>query len=154
MKRYTFFLLTALVALSFSHPTAFHYYASFKGRKQGQLKAETKSTGGRESQGWIEITSFTTGASNVSTAPGKGGGEGKTSVSSIVIIKKVDAFSPLLNKMFMSSEIIDSLVVQAVDDRKRIARTTVARNGRIKEIKRNGTNEVISITYEQIENKP
>jgi type VI protein secretion system component Hcp len=156
MTRSIFSLLIALVVLSFSHPTAFHYFASIKGSKQGLLKAASNSKGGRESKGWVEIFSFSFGASIPVTTPGSRGGggrAGKVSLSSIVITKKTDAFSPLLSKMFESGEIIDSLVVQSVDDQQRVAKTTVVRNGRIKEIKRNGNNEIISLSFERMEEK-
>lgn len=158
MKRYTFPLLIAvvtLVALSFSHPTAFHYYASIKGSKQGLLKAVSNTPGGRESQGWIEIYSFSIGASNPTTT-GKGAGgsaAGKETLPPITINKRTDAFSPLLNNLLTSSEIIDSIIIQAVDDKQRVAKTTVVKNARIKEIKKNGNNEIISFLYEHIEEK-
>lgn len=159
MKRYTFPLLiavAALVALSFSHPTAFHYYASIKGSKQGLLKSAANSPGGGESQGWIEIYSFSIGASNPASTQGNGGGgstAGKVTLPPLTINKKTDGFSPLLNNLLTSSEIIDSIIIQAVDDQKRVAKTTVVRNARIKEIKKNGNNEIISFLYEHIEEK-
>jgi type VI protein secretion system component Hcp len=158
MARYTFSLLIALialVALSFTRPTTIHYYASIKGHNQGLLRAGFNSPGGRETQGWIEIYSFSIGASNPSTTPGKaaGGKEGKSSISSIVITKKTDGISQSLYNMLTSNEIIDSIIIQTTDDQQRVAKTTVVKNGRIKEIKKNGNNEIISILFAQIEEK-
>lgn len=156
MKRYTLSLLIALVALSFTpRPTFVRYYASIKGSNQGQFKAATNSPGGQESQGWMEILSFSMGAANpVNTGQAASSGkQGKATVSSIVITKKPDSFSSLLNISLATNESLDSIVIQTRDDQQRVAKTTVVRNARIKEIKRNGGNEVISLIYEHIEEK-
>ena len=159
MARYTFSLLIALialVALSFTRPTTIHYYASIKGHNQGLLRAGFNSPGGRETQGWIEIYSFSLGASNQVTTSGPGGGgakAGKANPSSIVITKKTDGISQSLYNMLTSNEIIDSIIIQTTDDQQRVAKTTVVKNGRIKEIKKNGNNEIISILFAQIEEK-
>lgn len=155
MKKYAFLLSIALVALSFSHPTTIHYYVSIKGSKQGVLKGAANSVGGRETQGWIEIYSFSLGASNPSTTPGKaaGGGQGKESVSSIVVTKKTDGISQSLYNMLANNETIDSIIIQTTDDQQRVAKTTVVKNARIKEIKKNGNNEIISFSFEKIDEK-
>ncbi len=155
MPRTIFSLLIALVALSYMpRPTAIHYYASIKGSQQGLLTA-ANSPGGRESQGWIEIYSFSMGSTNPSTTPGKAasGKEGKSSISSIVITKKSDAFSPLLAKMLSANETIENIIIQTTDDQQRVAKTTVIKNAGIKEISKNGNNEIISLIYQQIEGK-
>src|SRR5580692_10785795 len=95
MKKYAFSMMIALVALSFSHPTAFHSYASFKGKKQGQFKGETAGKGGREKDGWFELQSFDMGAESPVDA-GKGASSGKREHNPVVIRKEVDGASPLL----------------------------------------------------------
>jgi type VI secretion system Hcp family effector len=156
MRRYTISLLIALAALSFTpRPTFVRYYASIKGSNQGQFKAATNSPGGQESQGWIEIYSFSVGASNPANtgqAPA-GGKEGKSTVSSIVITKKPDSFSSLLNISLATNETLETIIIQTRDDQNRVARTTVIKNARIKAINKNGTNEMISLVYEHIEEK-
>lgn len=153
MKQYAFSVLIALVALSFSHPTAFHSYASFKGTKQGQLKGETAGKGGREKEGWFELQSFSLGSSNAATASGKGGGSGKEGHSSVVITKEVDAASPLLLNAHASNESLESVVIQTIDDNNKVTKTVTLTNAIISEIKKNGTLESISLNFEKMESK-
>ena len=150
MQRTTFSLLIALVALAYTpRPTAVHYYASIKGYKQGQFKA-ANGTGG---DGWMEIYSFSIGASNPANtgqAPSSGKA-GKVDLQPIVINKKPDAFSSLLNISLATNETLETVVIQTRDDQNRVTQTTVIKNARIKELKRNGNDEMISFTYEKIE---
>jgi type VI secretion system Hcp family effector len=157
MKRYTISLLIALAALSFTpRPTFVRYYASIKGSNQGQFKATANSPGGQESQGWMEIYSFSIGASNPANTGQQGSGgakEGKVTLPPIVINKKPDAFSSLLNISLATNETLETVVIQTRDDQNRVTQTTVVKNAKIKEIKKNGTIESISFIYEQIERK-
>jgi type VI secretion system Hcp family effector len=152
MLRTTFSLLIALVALSHTpRPTFLHYYASIKGANQGQFKA-ANSTGG---EGWIEIYSFSIGASNpANTGQGSGGSKaGKETLPPVVITKKTDAFSSLLNISLATNETLENVIIQTRDDQNRVTQTTVIRNAKIKEIKKDGTIESISFIYEQIQKK-
>jgi type VI protein secretion system component Hcp len=168
MKKYAFSLLlapVALFALSFSHPTAtrltaFHptatrYYASIKGSKQGQFKTLTNSPGGQESQGWMEIFNFSFGASNPATIgqASNSGKAGKVTLQGFTITKKTDGFSSLLHASFVSNEILENIIIQTRDDKNNVTQTTVIKNATIKEIKKNGDNEILSLLFEQIERK-
>jgi type VI secretion system secreted protein Hcp len=147
MKQYTFSLLIALAALSFVHPTAFHTYASFKGKKQGQLKGE--STKGREKDGWFEIQSIDMGA-EVPVDPKSGAASGKRQHKPLVITKEVDAASPLLLNAHVINEAFETVIIQTVDDTKKVAKTVTLKNALISEIKKNGKLESISFDYEEI----
>jgi type VI secretion system Hcp family effector len=155
MTRHTFSLLLSLVALSFTHPTSFHYFASIKGSNQGLFKAPTNTPGGQETQGWMEIFSFSVGASNpVNTGQAPNSGKaGKVVLQPFTFTKKTDAFSSLLNISLATNEKLDSVIIQARDDQNRVTQTTVIRNAKIKEIKKNGNDEIISISYEQLERR-
>lgn len=99
MTKSAFSLVLALFALSFSHPTAlhptaFHRYASFKGAKQGQFKAQSSKTG-REKDGWFEIVSIDMGA-EVPVDPKSGRPKGARQNKPLTITKEVDLSSPQL----------------------------------------------------------
>ena len=147
MKKYAFSLLIALVALSFTHPTAFHSYASFKGTKQGQLKGE--STKGREKDGWFEIRSIEFGT-EVPVDPKSGRPKGARQNNPIVVTKEVDEASPLLLKAHFTNELIETVIIQTIDDNKKVTKTTTLKNALISEIKKNGNLESISFNYEDI----
>jgi type VI secretion system Hcp family effector len=154
MKRYTFSLLLSLLVLSYTpHPTAFHYYASFKGAKQGQFKGE--STKGREKDGWFEITGFQMGVENPadSRSSGSGGSTGKAKNKPIVITKEVDAASPLLLNAHYNNETFETIVIQTLDDQNKVTRTTTLKNALISEIKKNGSLESISFNYADIQSQ-
>lgn len=153
MKKYAFSLLMGLMALSFSHPTAFHSYVSFKGAKQGQLKGETAGKGGREKEGWFEVQSFNFGTSNAAISGGKGGGSGKEGHSSVVITREVDQASPLLYKASVSKESLESVVIQTIDDNNKVTKAITLTNAIISEIKKNGTLESLSLSFEKIDSK-
>lgn len=148
MTRYTFSLLFALGALSFSHPTAFHTYVSFKGTKQGQLKAESAKTG-RAKDGWFEIVSFEMGA-EVPVDPRSGSPKGARQHKPIVITKQVDEASPLLLNAHFSNETFETIVIQTLDDNNKVTKSTTLKNALISDIKKNGTLESISFNYEDI----
>jgi type VI secretion system Hcp family effector len=152
MKQYAFSLLIALAALSFSHPTAFQSYVSFKGKTQGQLKGQTAGKGGREKDGWFELQSFNFGTTNVATAAGKGGGSGKEGHSSVVITREVDQASPLLLNAHATNETLESVIIQTIDGNK-VTKTVTLTNAIISEIKKNGTLESLSLNFEKMESK-
>jgi len=149
MKRYAFSLLIALIALSFSHPTAFHSYASFKGKKQGQLKAESSKTG-RTKDGWFEIVSFDMGA-EVPVDPKSGSPKGARQHKPIVITKQVDEASPLLLSAHYSNETFETVIIQTVDDNNKVIKSTTLKNALISEIRKSGSLESISFTFEDIQ---
>lgn len=149
MKRYAFSLLIALIALSFSHPTAFHSYASFKGKKQGQLKAESSKTG-RAKDGWFEIVSFDMGA-EVPVDPKSGSPKGARQHKPIVITKQVDEASPLLLSAHYSNETFETVIIQTVDDNNKVIKSTTLKNALISEIRKSGSLESISFTFEDIQ---
>jgi len=149
MKQYTFSLLIALAALSFVHPTAFHTYASFKGKKQGQLKGETNGKGGREKDGWFELSSFDMGVETPVDfkAPKP---TGKRQHNPVVITKETDAASPLLLNAHFTNEAFETVIIQTLDDQKKISKTVTLKNAVISEIKKKDNLESISFTYEEI----
>ena len=148
MKKSAFSLLLALFALSFSHPTGFHRYASFKGTKQGQLKAQSTKTG-RAKDGWFEIVSFEMGT-EVPVDPKSGRPKGARQHNPIVITKQVDEASPLLLNAHYTNETFETIVIQTLDDNNKVTTTTTLKNALISEIKKNGTLESISFGYEDI----
>jgi type VI secretion system Hcp family effector len=148
MKKSAFSLLLALFALSFSHPTAFHQYASFKGTKQGQLKAQSAKTG-RAKDGWFEIVSFEMGT-EVPVDPKSGSPKGARQHKPIVITKELDESTPLLLNAHYSNEVFETIVIQTIDDNNKVTKTTTLKNALISEIKKNGTLESISFGYEDI----
>lgn len=151
MKRITFSLMIAaatLVALSFSHPTAFHTYASFKGKKQGQFKGESTKTG-RAKDGWFELISFEMG-SEVPVDSKTGKPKGARQHSPIVITKEVDEASPKLLNAHFANETFETVIIQTVDDQNKVSKTTTLKNALISEIKKNGNRESISFSYEEI----
>jgi type VI secretion system Hcp family effector len=147
-----------LFALSFSHPTAFHptafhRYASFKGAKQGQLKAESAKTG-RAKDGWFEIVSFDLNA-EVPVDPKSGRPKGARQNKPLTITKEVDLSSPQLLQAHYTNEVFETVIIQTVDDNNKVVSTTTLTNALISEIKKNGNLEAVVFgTYDQIENKP
>jgi type VI secretion system secreted protein Hcp len=159
MKRYTFLLLMAtatlaatLPTMSFSRPTAFHFYASFKGKSQGQLKGETEGKGGREREGWFELQSFDMSVESPVDAS-KGAASGSRQHKPVVFTKETDAASPLLWTALTNKEVFESVVVETVDDNKKVTRTVTLTNAIISEIKKNGGLESITFNFEKSELK-
>ena len=157
MKRYTFLLLMAtamlaatLPAMSFSHPTAFHYYASFKGKTQGQLKGETEGKGGREREGWFELQSFDMSVETPVDAS-KSAAQGKRQHKPVVFTKETDAASPLLWAALANKEAFETIIIQTVDDNKKVTRTVTLTNAIISDIKKNGGGESITISFEKVD---
>jgi type VI secretion system Hcp family effector len=149
MKKSAFSLLLALFALSFSHPTAFHRYASFKGTKQGQLKAQSTKTA-RAKDGWFEIVSFEMGI-EVPVDPKSGRPKGARQNKPITIVKEVDEASPLLLQAHYANETFETVIIQTVDDNNKVSNTTTLKNALISEIKKNGNLESVSFTFEDIQ---
>jgi type VI secretion system Hcp family effector len=150
MKRSAFSLLLVLFALSFSHPTAFQSYVSFKGSKQGQFKGETAGKGGREKDGWFLVSGFDMGA--VAPVDAKSGKPtAARQHNPIHITKETDAASPLLLNAHFTNETLESVVIQTLDDQNKTTRRITLTNALISDIKKNGALEDISFTYEKIE---
>ncbi len=150
MNRYTFSLLAALLALSFSHPTSFHYYASFKGTKQGQFKGESTRKGGREKDGWFLLSSFDM-TSEVAVDSKSGSAKRPQTHPHIVITKEIDAATPRLLTAHNTNEPLESVIIQTVDYQNKTTRRITLTNVLISDIKKNGTLESISLNYEKIE---
>jgi type VI secretion system Hcp family effector len=150
MIRYAFLLLLSLAALSFSHPTAFHSYVSFKGTKQGQLKGSSTSKD-RAKDGWFEVLSFEMGT-EVPVDP-KSGRTAGARPHPVTIHKKLDDATPLLYNALSNKEPFETIIIQTIDDNNKVTKTTTLTNALISGIKKNGTLEDISFTYEKIESK-
>jgi type VI secretion system secreted protein Hcp len=150
MKRYTLSLLLALFALSFSHPTGFQSYVSFKGSKQGQFKGKTDGKGGREKDGWFLVSSFDMG-SVVPVDPKSGKPTGARQHNPVHITKETDAASPLLLNAHFTNETLESIIIQTIDDQNKTTKRVTLTNAVISDIKKNGALEDISFTYEKIE---
>ena len=145
----------ALVALSFvhpAHPTSFMGYISFKGSKQGQFKAQSKGKGGREDKGWFEIHSFEMGSA-VPVDAGKGDVSGKRTHNPVTITKEADGASPLLFQAQSGNEVFDNIVIQTLDDQNKVTKTITLTNAVISNLRKNGTIETFSFTYEKIESQ-
>jgi type VI secretion system Hcp family effector len=151
MKHYAYSLLIALVTLSYTHPTAFHSYVSFKGTKQGLLKG-AQSGKGREKDGWFEIQGFELGTEvpvdAKSSAP-----KGARQHNPVVITKEEDSSSPQLLNAHASNEVFETIIIQTFDDQNKVTKTTTLKNALISDIKKNGHLESITFTYDQIESK-
>ena len=150
MKAITFSILMALTVLSFSHPTAFHSYVSFKGSKQGQLKGESEGKGRREKEGWFEIQSFDM-QGEAPVDANKGGAKGARTHKPIVITKEMDGASPQLLQAHYSNEVFNNIVIQTLDDQNKVTKTITLTNAIISDLRKSGTIEAISFTYEKIE---
>jgi type VI secretion system Hcp family effector len=150
MKQYTFSLLLALFALSYSHPTAFHSYVSFKGNKQGQFKGESSKGTRHAKDGWFEVTSFEMGSEAPVDANKSGTARGARPHPPVTIHKELDESSPLLLNAHNTNETFETVIIQTVDDQNKVSKTTTLKNAIISEIKKNGTLESISFTYEQM----
>jgi type VI secretion system Hcp family effector len=149
MKQYTFSLLLALFALSYSHPTAFHSYASFKGKTQGQFKGESTKGTRHAKDGWFEVTSFEM-SSEVPVDAKSGTTRGARPHPPVTIHKELDEATPLLLNARNNNETFETVIIQTVDDQNKASKTTTLKNAVISEIKKNGTLESISFTYEQM----
>jgi type VI secretion system secreted protein Hcp len=69
-------------------------------------------TGGRGHEDWIEIVSFTWGASRMPTAAGRARGPGRASFSDMTVVKRVDASSPSLYLASASGRRLPSAVLE------------------------------------------
>jgi type VI secretion system Hcp family effector len=147
MRQYTFSLLLALFALSYSHPTAFHSYVSFKGKSQGQFKGN--STKGRAKDGWFEITGFEM-SSEVPVDAKSRTNPGPRPHPPVTVHKQLDEASPLLLNAHINNETFETVIIQTLDDQNKVSKTTTLKNALISEIKKDGTLESISFTYEQM----
>jgi type VI secretion system secreted protein Hcp len=90
---------------------SFHYYASFKGTKQGQLKGETIKA--VRSDKWVELSSFEMG-SEVPVDPKSGKPTGSRTHAPVVITKEWGAASPQLLDAHWRAELFDEVVVEIV----------------------------------------
>ena len=146
----------ALVALSFvrpAHPTAFHSYVSFKGSKQGQLKGESSGKGGRENQGWFQLESFDLAGEVPVDASKPGAAQGKRTHKPFTITKEIDGSSPQLLQAHYSNEVFDNIVIQTLDDQNKVSKRITLTNAVISDLRKSGTIESISFTYEKIESQ-
>jgi type VI secretion system secreted protein Hcp len=90
---------------------SFHYYASFKGTKQGQLKGETIKA--VRSDKWVELSSFEMG-SEVPVDPKSGRPTGSRTHAPVVITKEWGGASPQLLDAHWRAELFDEVVIEIV----------------------------------------
>ena len=160
MKKYATPLLLSLSLLAFvrpalpAHPTAFQFYVSFKGAKQGQIKGQAAGKGGREKDGWFLVNSFDFGAeTKVATKPGNA--KGTATQKPIVITKEVDGASPKLLNAHVNSEAFETVVIQTVERPQtgageKVTETVTLTNAQIIEYKTDQHIETVSFIYDQI----
>jgi type VI secretion system Hcp family effector len=156
MKATTFSILMALVALAFvrpAHPTSFVGYVSFRGSKQGQIKGESKGKGGREDKGFFQIQSFDMAGEVPVDASKPGAAQGKRTHKPFSITKETDGASPQLLQAHYTNEVFDNVVIQTLDDNNKVSRTITLTNAVISDLRKSGTIEAISFTYEKIESQ-
>ena len=88
---------------------SFHYYASFKGQKQGQLKGESSKSKGTDK--WVPVLSFKMSTETpVDQATGKP--KGARTHRPLVITKEEDSSSPQLLNAHWNNEVLTEVVVQ------------------------------------------
>src|SRR5580700_977573 len=90
---------------------SFHRYASFKGKTQGQLKAESKKA--KRSDKWVELVSFEM-SSEVPVDPKSGRPKGARTHFPLVITKEIGAATPQLLDAHWKSELFDEVVIEIV----------------------------------------
>ena len=153
MKKSWFLLALSLVVLSFSHPTAFKSYVSFKGTKQGQFKAESsKGKTGREADGWFELQSFDMGGESPADAS-RSAAAGKPQHKPFTLTKEVDGATPKLLQAHLTNEMFESIIVQTVNEQNQASKTITLRNAVISDIKTSGHTESISFSYDSMEQR-
>jgi type VI secretion system Hcp family effector len=90
---------------------AFHSYVSFKGQKQGQLKAESQKAG--RSDKWTEVVSIDLG-SEVPVDPKSGRPKGARTHFPLTITKEIGVASPQLLNAHWANELFDEIVIEIV----------------------------------------
>ena len=127
-------------------------YVSFKGSRQGQFKGASNSKGGRESEGWFEIKSFSFGVETPydptkTTAP-----TAKRQHNPITVRKEVDASSPLLLEALNTHESLE-IVIQTLDPNNKVVKKIVLRNALVKGIHKDD-GENVSFEYTDVVTQP
>jgi type VI secretion system Hcp family effector len=154
MKKSWLLLALSLSVFSFIHPTGFHSYASFKGSKQGQLKAaSTKAKRGdkdRQADGWFELVSFDQGGES-STDGARTVAAGKRQHNTFTLTKGVDEATPELLQAHQTNEQFETVIIQTVNDQNQPSKTITLRSAVISAIKKTGDAESISFSYDSME---
>jgi type VI secretion system Hcp family effector len=152
MKQYLFSLSLSLMAMSFAHPPAGHSYMSIKGVKQGQLRAASNGKGGREADGWFEIMSYSMGVASP-TATSRTAANARSSHQTLSITKEIDASSALLSKALQTSEVLESVIIETLNDQKKVTLTITLKNALISELKVSAKTETVTFSFEGIMEK-
>jgi type VI secretion system Hcp family effector len=124
-------------------------YMSVKGARQGVFKGQN-SKGGRESEGWFEIMSFSFGVENPTSKAQSGGG--KRAHSPINIRKQVDAASPKLLESLNTRETLE-VVIQSVGPDNKVIKNITLRNAIVTGIHKDDW-ENVSFEYTDIVEQP
>jgi type VI secretion system Hcp family effector len=90
---------------------AFHHYASFKGKTQGQLKGESLKAQRRDK--WTELVSFGM-ASEVPLGPKSIRPRGPRTPFPLTITKETGASSPQLLNAHWTNELFETVVIEVV----------------------------------------
>jgi type VI secretion system secreted protein Hcp len=91
---------------------AYQYLMNIQGKKQGTIKGPSH---GNKSHGWTPCLAFSYGVEEP-LDPSKGGVlAGKRTHKPVVITKEIDAASPLLYQMCLTSEALDEIVFEVFE---------------------------------------
>jgi type VI secretion system Hcp family effector len=88
---------------------AFEAYASFKGKKQGQLKGESQKA--HRSDKWTEVLSFEMGSEVPVDAKG-GRPKGPRTQKPVVITKQIGSASPQLLQAHWTNEVLSEVIIE------------------------------------------
>jgi type VI secretion system Hcp family effector len=88
---------------------SFHFYASFKGQKQGAFNGESVATGRRDK--WVDVVAFNFGLERPYD-PGSGKSPGARSHQPITVTKEDGPASPQLMRAHWDGEILDEVVIE------------------------------------------
>ena len=90
---------------------SFHSYASFKGKKQGQLKAESLKA--KRNDKWCELVAVEMG-SEVPVDPKSGRPKAARTPGPVIVTKSIGGASPQLLDAHWKAELFDEVVIEIV----------------------------------------
>jgi type VI secretion system Hcp family effector len=148
--KYLAILIVAAGMFAFHPRYAFNSYVNIKGQKQGVFKGEAVGRGGREKEGWFQISSFGLGDVNTGNAGTKGGGNGRSQAKPIIVKKEIDGATPKLQIAFNGAELLE-VQIQTIDANNKVTGTTTLKNAKLSAYKLTGNLEELTLVYESLE---
>src|ERR1700730_4756756 len=124
-------------------------YVSIKGSRQGVFKGQN-SKGGRESEGWFEIASFSMGVKT--PVDNKSSASGKRQHNPVVIRKQADAASPKLLESLNTRDTLE-VVIQTVGPDNKVVKNITLKNAVVTGIHKDDW-ENVSFEYTDIVEQP